>query len=70
MTERKDITLLFSTRIVRLFAYGFLSVVLALYWPRPGSALEYWRLFSLTWRERGRVLMADDVADRLDGGAC
>jgi MFS family permease len=27
----RDITLLFSTRVTRLFAYGFLSVVLALY---------------------------------------
>ena len=31
MAHRRDITLLFSTRIIRLFCYGFLSVVLALY---------------------------------------
>jgi Arabinose efflux permease len=30
-TDRKDILLLFTTRIIRLFCYGFLSVVLALY---------------------------------------
>jgi MFS family permease len=30
-SHRRDITLLFSTRIIRLFCYGFLSVVLALY---------------------------------------
>ena len=29
--HRRDIALLFSTRIIRLFCYGFLSVVLALY---------------------------------------
>lgn len=28
---KRDITLLFTTRIIRLFAYGFLSVILALY---------------------------------------
>jgi len=31
ITARKDIFLLFTTRIIRLFCYGFLSVVLALY---------------------------------------
>src|SRR5215211_5462962 len=31
-----DITLLFSTRIIRLFCYGFLSVVLALYLAEAG----------------------------------
>jgi len=33
-----DVSLLFSTRIVRLFAYGFLSVVLALYLAEAGLA--------------------------------
>jgi hypothetical protein len=28
---KRDLVLLFTTRIIRLFAYGFLSVVLALY---------------------------------------
>src|SRR5687767_7753309 len=31
-----DITLLFSTRIIRLFCYGFLSVILALYLSEAG----------------------------------
>ena len=31
MTTKRDTTLLFATRITRLFAYGFLSVVIALY---------------------------------------
>src|SRR5512134_2533122 len=31
-----DIPLLFSTRIIRLFCYGFLSVVLALYLSETG----------------------------------
>jgi MFS family permease len=38
MTPRRDITLLFATRIIRLFAYGFLSVVLALYLAEAGLA--------------------------------
>jgi MFS family permease len=33
---RHDITLLFSTRIIRLFCYGFLSVILALYLSEAG----------------------------------
>ncbi len=36
MTHRRDIVLLFTTRIIRLFAYGFLSVVLALYLAEAG----------------------------------
>lgn len=32
----RDITILFSTRIVRLFCYGFLSVILALYLAEAG----------------------------------
>jgi len=35
-SHRHDITLLFSTRIIRLFCYGFLSVVLALYLSEAG----------------------------------
>jgi hypothetical protein len=31
MLFNRDIRLLFATRVTRLFAYGFLSVVLALY---------------------------------------
>jgi MFS family permease len=36
MKTTPDITLLFSTRIIRLFCYGFLSVVLALYLAEAG----------------------------------
>jgi MFS family permease len=44
-----DIPLLFSTRIVRLFCYGFLSVVLALYLAQAGlSEGQIGLLFTLT----------------------
>ncbi|OQW91237.1 MAG: MFS transporter, partial [Beggiatoa sp. IS2] len=44
-----DIVLLFSTRIIRLFAYGFLSVVLAFYLIEAGlSAQEMGLLFTAT----------------------
>ena len=33
-----DVRLLFAARIVRLFAYGFVSVVLALYLAAPASS--------------------------------
>jgi MFS family permease len=36
--DRRDIFLLFSTRIIRLFCYGFLSVILALYLSEAGLA--------------------------------
>lgn len=36
MKYRKDIALLFTTRIIRLFCYGFLSVVLVLYLAETG----------------------------------
>jgi MFS family permease len=46
---KKDIRLLFSTRIVRLFCYGFLSVVLALYLAQAGLREgQIGLLFSLT----------------------
>jgi Permeases of the major facilitator superfamily len=46
---KSDIILLFSTRIIRLFAYGFLSVVLVLYLAEIGlSAYEIGLLLSLT----------------------
>ncbi|MGE5377225.1 MAG: MFS transporter [Bacteroidota bacterium] len=35
---RRDIVLLFTTRIIRLFCYGFLSVILALYLSEAGLA--------------------------------
>ncbi len=46
---RKDIRLLFATRIIRLFCYGFLSVVLALYLIQIGlSEKLVGLLFTLT----------------------
>ena len=47
--HRRDISLLFSTRIIRLFCYGFLSVVLALYLAEAGlTEGQIGLLFSLT----------------------
>ena len=44
-----DITLLFSTRIIRLFCYGFLSIVLALYLAEAGMTEgQIGLLFTLT----------------------
>src|SRR5215510_11949198 len=49
MNSGSDITLLFSTRIIRLFCYGFLSVVLALYLSETGlTETEIGVLFTLT----------------------
>lgn len=49
MHKTRDIPLLFTTRIVRLFCYGFLSVVLALYLAQVGlSETEIGLLFTLT----------------------
>jgi MFS family permease len=46
---RHDIILLFSTRIIRLFCYGFLSVILALYLSEAGLAEgQIGLLFTLT----------------------
>lgn len=46
---RKDIVLLFSARIVRLFAYGFISVILALYLGATGlSPAEVGAILSAT----------------------
>jgi MFS family permease len=49
MNTNSDILLLFSTRIIRLFCYGFLSVVLALYLSEAGfSEGKIGLLFTLT----------------------
>jgi len=49
MTHRKDISLLFATRIIRLFCYGFLSVVLVLYLAETGlTEKQIGLLFTLT----------------------
>jgi len=59
--------LLFSTRIVRLFAYGFLSVVLALYLKQVGlSETEIGALFTLTLLgDAGISLWITTSADRI-----
>src|SRR5215207_1958169 len=45
----RDILLLFSTRIIRLFCYGFLSVILALYLSETGlNEGQIGLLFTLT----------------------
>ncbi|HEY9074932.1 MAG TPA: MFS transporter [Anaerolineaceae bacterium] len=47
--KKLDITILFTTRVVRLFCYGFLSVVLALYLDQVGlSDRQIGLLFTLT----------------------
>lgn len=47
--SRRDVILLFSARIVRLFAYGALSVVLSLYLHERGlTGVEIGLLFTLT----------------------
>jgi MFS family permease len=49
MTHRKDIHLLFATRIVRMFSYGLLAVILALYLSEAGlSDPEIGLLLTLT----------------------
>ena len=49
MNHQKDIVLLFATRIIRLFCYGFLSVVLVLYLAEAGlSEAQIGLLFTLT----------------------
>ena len=49
MHRHRDIVLLFSSRIVRLFCYGFLSVVLALYLAQVGlGEKQIGLLFTLT----------------------
>ena len=47
--SRRDISLLFTTRVIRMFGYGFLSVVLALYLAQRGlSEGEIGLLLTLT----------------------
>src|SRR5512141_1688694 len=49
MQTNSNIILLFSTRIIRLFCYGFLSVVLALYLSEAGlTEGQIGLLFTLT----------------------
>src|SRR5215208_1667725 len=61
-----DVTLLFSTRIIRLFCYGFLSVVLALYLAEVGlTEKQIGLLFTLTLvGDAGISLWLTTSADR------
>jgi len=63
---RAEIRLLFTTRIVRLFCYGFLSVVLALYLAQIGLAeTQIGLLFTLTlFGDAGISLWLTTSADR------
>jgi MFS family permease len=65
-TGRKDIFLLFTTRIIRLFCYGFLSVVLALYLIQVGlSEKTVGLIFTLTLAgDAGISLWLTTSADR------
>jgi MFS family permease len=64
--DRKDVALLFTTRIIRLFCYGFLSVVLALYLIQVGlSEKVVGVIFSLTLAgDAGISLWLTTSADR------
>jgi MFS family permease len=64
---RRDIAILFTTSITRLFAYGFLSVILALYLAEIGlSEQEIGLLFTLTLLgDAGVSLWITTRADRI-----
>ena len=65
-----DGRLLFATRVVRLFAYGFLSVVLVLYLIKVGlSEVQVGLLLTLTLVGDAAVsLWITTTADRLEIG--
>jgi len=67
LKPNRDITLLFVTRITRLFAYGFLSVVLALYLAEAGlSEIQIGILLTLTLAGDAAItLWLTTHADRL-----
>jgi MFS family permease len=64
--RNRDVPLLFTTRIVRLFCYGFLSVVLALYLEQVGlDEKQIGLLFTLTLAgDAGISLWLTTSADR------
>lgn len=64
--HQRDIVLLFSTRIIRLFCYGFLSVILALYLTETGfNEKTVGLLFTLTLiGDAGITLFLTTRADR------
>jgi MFS family permease len=66
LKHQPDISLLFTTRIVRLFCYGFLSVVLALYLTQVGLTEQLiGLLFTLTLAgDAGITLWLTTSADR------
>jgi MFS family permease len=66
MTHPRDVALLFTTRIIRLFCYGFLSVVLALYLAETGLTEKMiGLLFTLTLAgDAGITLWLTTSADR------
>ncbi len=65
--HQRDIFLLFTTRIIRLFCYGFLSVILALYLSETGlTEKQIGLLFTLTLAgDAGISLWLTTSADRL-----
>ncbi len=65
-SNKRDITLLFSTRLLRLFCYGFLSIILALYLVEVGlSEPQIGLLFTLTLAgDAGISLWLTTSADR------
>jgi MFS family permease len=66
MTSQRDITLLFTTRIIRLFCYGFLSIILALYLAETGlTEKQIGLLFTFTLAgDAGITLWLTTSADR------
>ncbi len=62
----RDVRVLFSTRIIRLFCYGFLSVILALYLAEVGiTEQQIGLLFTLTLvGDAGISLWLTTSADR------
>src|SRR5512137_170835 len=62
----RDVRILFTTRIVRLFCYGFLSIILALYLAQAGlSEKQIGLLFTLTLAgDAGISLWLTTSADR------
>lgn len=65
-SHQRDITLLFSTRIIRLFCYGFLSIILALYLAETGlTEKQIGLLFTFTLAgDAGITLWLTTSADR------
>ena len=70
-TSRIDTPLLFTTRIVRLFCYGFLSVVLSLFLAATGmTERTIGLLFTLTLAgDAGITLWLTTSADRIYGSS-